>query len=181
MQRIVDNLLDGLGAIADFRTLVFTLVWSLIAWSTSLTTFYVLHLALGIEVNYAQSVPLGVSLAALGIALPFSIAAVGPFEAAIIVTGQLVGMDSLAAISLGFLFHGLSVFGYIVFGSASLLALGVSPGTAAAEDSDPPQALISGQEFMHQGLKMMNAVFAQNRESTGVISLGSQAPLNPFA
>ncbi len=139
LQRIVDNLLDGLGAIADFRTLVFTLVWSLIAWSTSLATFYFLHLALGIEVNYAQSVPLGVSLAALGIALPFSIAAVGPFEAAIIVTGQLVGMDSLAAISLGFLFHGLSVFGYIVFGSAGLLALGVSPGTAALEDSPPPR------------------------------------------
>ena len=139
LQRIVDNLLDGLGTIADFRTLVFTLVWSLIAWSTSLATFYVLHLALGIEVNYAQSVPLGVSLAALGIALPFSIAAVGPFEAAIIVTGQLVGMDSLAAISLGFLFHGLSVFGYIVFGSVGLLALGVSPGTAAVEDSPPPK------------------------------------------
>ncbi len=137
LQRIVDNLLDGLAAIADFRTLVFTLVWSLIAWSTSLATFYVLHLALGIEVNYAQSVPLGVSLAALGIALPFSIAAVGPFEAAIIVTGQLVNMDSLAAISLGFLFHGLSVFGYIVFGSAGLLALGVSPGTAALADSEP--------------------------------------------
>lgn len=137
LQRIVDNLLEGLAAIADFRTLIFTLVWSLIAWSTSLATFYVLHLALGIEVNYAQSVPLGVSLAALGIALPLSIAAVGPFEAAIIVTGQLVGMDSLAAISLGFLFHGLSVFGYIVFGSAGLLALGVSPGTPAAEDPKP--------------------------------------------
>ncbi len=137
LQRIIDNLLDGLGALADLRTLVFTLVWSLIAWSTSLATFYFLHQALGIQVNYAQSVPLGVSLAALGIALPFTIAAVGPFEAAIIVTGQLVGMDSLAAISLGFLFHGLSVFGYIVFGSAGLLALGVSPGTAAAEDSTP--------------------------------------------
>ena len=137
LQRIVDNLLDGLEAIADFRTLLFTLVWSLIAWSTSLATFYFLHLALGIQVNYAQSVPLGVSLAALGIALPFTIAAVGPFEAAIIVTGQLVGMDSLAAISLGLLFHGLSVFGYIVFGSAGLLALGVSPGAAAVEDSTP--------------------------------------------
>lgn len=132
---IVDNLLDGLGAIADLRTLVFTLVWSLIAWSTSLATFYLLHQALGIEVNYAQSVPLGVSLAALGIALPFTIAAVGPFEAAIIVTGQLVGMDSLAAISLGFLFHGVSVFGYIVFGSLGLLALGLSPGSAAVEDA----------------------------------------------
>lgn len=136
LERITDNVLDGLVALTDLRTLVFTLVWSLIAWSTSLASFYFLHQALGIEVNYAQSVPLGVSLAALGIAIPLTIAAVGPFEAAIIVTGQLVGMDSLAAISLGFLFHGLSVFGYIVFGSASLLALGLSPGTvlAAVED-----------------------------------------------
>ena len=137
VQRIADNLLEALGALTDFRTLVFTLVWSLIAWTTSLATFYLLHQALGIDVNYAQSVPLGVSLAALGIALPLSIAAVGPFEAAIIVTGQLVGMDSLAAISLGFLFHGVSVAGYIVFGSVGLLALGVSPETATAALDDP--------------------------------------------
>lgn len=140
IQRIGDNLLDGLGALADLRTLVFTLVWSLIAWSTSLASFYILHQALGIEVNYAQSVPLGVSLAALGIALPLTIAAVGPFEAAIIVTGQLVGMDSLAAVTLGLLFHGLSVFGYIVFGSASLLALGVSPGTVFAAEANTEPA-----------------------------------------
>lgn len=138
LQSMVDNLLDGLGTIADLRTLAFTLVWSLIAWATSLATFYFLHLALGIEVNYALSVPLGVSLAALGIALPFTIAAVGPFEAAIIVTGQLVGMDSLDAIALGFLFHGISVFGYIVFGSAGLLALGASGGSAALKDPPPP-------------------------------------------
>ena len=129
LQNIIDKLLDGLAALTNFRTLVFTLCWSLIAWSTSLASFYVLHLALGIEVHYAQSVPLGVSLAALGIALPLTIAAVGPFEAAIIVTGQLVGMHSLDAIALGILFHGLSVFGYIVFGSISMLALGISPGT----------------------------------------------------
>lgn len=139
LARIADNLLDGLAVLTNLRILAFTLVWTVIAWSTSLATFYLLHQALGIEVSYAQSVPLGVSLAALGIALPFTIAAVGPFEAAIIVTGQLVGMDSLAAVSLGFLFHGLSVFGYIVLGSASLMALGLSPGTAfAAEKGAKP-------------------------------------------
>lgn len=130
IESIVDKLLDGLAALTDWRRLLLTMVWSLIAWTTSLLTFYLLHLALGIEVNYAQSVPLGVSLAALGIALPLTLAAVGPFEAAIIVTGQLVGMNSLDAIALGLLFHGLSLFGYIVFGSASLLALGLSPGRA---------------------------------------------------
>ncbi len=130
LEAVVNHLLDGLAALADIRMLLFTLVWSAISWTTSLATFYFLHLALGIEVNYAHSVPLGVALASLSIAIPVSVAAVGPFEGAIIVSGQLVGMDSLAAISLGFLVHGASVLGYVIWGVIGLLALGISPGSA---------------------------------------------------
>ena len=139
LKRFSENLLDGLGALADARTLLVSLFWTLISWAMSLATFYCLQAALAIEVDAALSVPLGVSLAALGIALPVSIAALGPFEAAIIVAGQLTGMDSLEAVSLGFLYHGVTIIGIVIWGAISLLALGaLSPGKP--QQTDPPRS-----------------------------------------
>ena len=116
LKTILNHVLEGLQPLTQARTLLFVLFWTVVAWSISLLSFYVLHLALGIEVNYVYSVPLGIALASLSIALPVSVAALGPFEAAIVLTGQLVGMDSVAALSLGFLLHGMSVFAYAVWG-----------------------------------------------------------------
>ena len=139
LKRWTAHLLDGLGALADARTLLVSLFWTLISWAMSLATFYCLQAALAIEVDASLSVPLGVSLAALGIALPVSIAALGPFEAAIIVAGQLTGMDSLEAVSLGFLYHGVTIIGIVIWGAISLLALGVlSPGKQ--QQTDPPRS-----------------------------------------
>lgn len=130
LKTMLDHVLDGLYPLTEARTLLFTIAWSLIAWGMSLVAFYFLHQALGIETNYAVSVPLGIGLASLSVALPVSVAALGPFEAAIVLTGQLVGMDSVAAVSLGFLLHGMSVMAYALWGVIGLLALGISPSTA---------------------------------------------------
>ena len=132
LQRLFADLMEGLHALTDRRTFFFTLIWSVIAWAASLATFYCLHQALDIQVDSLRSVPLGVSLAALAIAIPVSVAALGPFEGAIIVTGQAVGMDALTAVTLGFLFHGISVAAYLVWGVLGMLALGISPGRAFA-------------------------------------------------
>ena len=130
LKKMLGNILEGLQALTQIRLLVFAGVWTVIAWSTSLASFYFLHQALGIQVNFAHSVPLGVALAALSIVLPVSVAALGPFEAAIIVTGQLVGMDVVAATSLGFLYHGMIVLGCAIWGVLGLLALGIAPVSA---------------------------------------------------
>jgi len=140
LKTILNHVLDGLQPLTQIRTLLFVLVWTVIAWATSLLSFYLLHLALDIEVNYALSVPLGIALASLSIALPVSVAALGPFEAAIVLMGQIVGMDGVVALSLGFLLHGMSVLAYAVWGVISLVALGISPATAfkANKDADEP-------------------------------------------
>ena len=104
--------------------------WTAVAWLFSLITYYCLHLALGIEADYARSVPLGIALASLAIAVPVSIAGLGPFQGAILLAGQMVGMDPIEAISLGFLFHGVTVLSYALWGTVGLLALGVSPKSA---------------------------------------------------
>ncbi len=136
LKTMLNHILDGLQPLTQARTLLFVLFWTIIAWGTSLLSFYFLHLALGIEVNYIYSVPLGIALASLSVALPVSVAALGPFEAAIVLTGQLVGMNSVSAVSLGFLLHGMSVFAYAVWGVIGLLALGVSPSSAFNVEDD---------------------------------------------
>ena len=135
LRTLLGQLLDGLQPLTDLRTLLFTAFWTVIAWGTAFATFYFTQLALDIKVDYAISVPLGISLTALSIALPVSIAALGPYEVAILVTGQMVGMSDIEAIALGFLLHGVNVFSYALWGAIGLLALGASPATAfAAED-----------------------------------------------
>ena len=138
LKTMLDNLLAGLQPLTQIRLLIFSGIWTGIAWAMTLASFYFLHQALGIQVNFAHSVPLGIALTALSIALPVSIAGLGPFEGAVILTGQLVGMDHLAAVSLGFLFHGIAVLGYAVWGVLGLLALGIAPAAAFKIKPHPP-------------------------------------------
>ena len=137
LQAILGDLLGGLQPLAQVRTMLVIGFWTLVGWVLSLLTYYSLHLALGIETNYAISVPLGIALAALAIALPVSIAGLGPFHGAIVVVGQVVGMTPVDAISLAFLLHGVTVLSYAIWGSAGLLALGISPRSAFSSDDEP--------------------------------------------
>ncbi len=130
LKALLRDLLDGLRPLTHPRALLSILFWTVVAWGVSLFGYYCLHLALGIETGYLRSVPLGVSLAALALALPVSIAGLGPFEGAIVLSGNIVGMDPLDSVSLGFLFHGVSVLSYAVWGTIGLLALGVTPSSA---------------------------------------------------
>lgn len=144
LKSLLIDVLDGLQPLTQVRTLAIVAFWTALAWIVSVFTYYCLHLALGIEVDYARSVPLGISLAALALALPVSIAGLGPFEGAIVVSGQIVGMDPLEAISLGFLYHGLSVLSFALWGTVGLLALGVSPGSAFSPmDGDSEEEVTS--------------------------------------
>ena len=144
LQSLLNDLLNGLQPLTSMRTLATVGLWTALGWIISLFTYYCLHLALGIDADYARSVPLGISLAALALALPVSIAGLGPFEGAIVLSGQIVGMDPLESISLGFLFHGVAVLSYALWGTVGLLALGVSPVSAfSAIDTDSEEEVIT--------------------------------------
>ncbi|MCY3864455.1 MAG: lysylphosphatidylglycerol synthase transmembrane domain-containing protein [Chloroflexi bacterium] len=136
MKTLLSHLLDGLQPLTDMRTLLWTALWTLLAWTAALAALYFSHRALGIEVNYSISVPLGIALTAISIAMPISIAALGPFEFAIVVTGRFVGMSDAEAIALGFLLHGINVISYAAWGTIGLLALGASPAIAFGANSE---------------------------------------------
>ena len=136
LDSLLRDLLLGLQPLAEPRSLLVIAFWTLVGWLFSFGTFYALHLALGIETDYMISVPLGIALAALAIALPVSIAGLGPFHGAVVLAGQLAGMQPLQAVALGFLFHGVTVLSYALWGSLGLLALGLSPRSAFAGDDE---------------------------------------------
>ena len=129
-----DEVLDGLRPLTQPKRALHALVWTVIAWSVSLFAFWSLERALGIEnVDLFAGALLGVALVSLSIAIPVSVASVGPFEGAVRVAGEAVRMTALAGATLGFLFHGMNVLGYAIFGVIGLIALGVSLGDVLSQ------------------------------------------------
>lgn len=140
-ERILNHVLTGLQPITRRDTLIKVLLWNLISWSVSLLSMYVMHLALAIDqVSLFHSTLMSVGLTALSIAIPVSIAAVGPFEAAIVLNGQLMGMAEIKAISLGFLYHGVAVAGYVLWGVVGFIALGISMEDVLKQADHPPES-----------------------------------------
>ena len=137
MDELFDQLLVGLKPLTHLRSAIFAIAWTLICWALSILTLYALVRALNItnidgtpldESTRILLTTLGLGLAALGNAVPVSVAGIGPFEATILLAGQTVGIPKESAISLGFLFHGVNIVGYAIWGIIGLLATGVSLG-----------------------------------------------------
>lgn len=129
LENWLEHSLNGLEPLTHWRLFAHAVLWTLISWGISLGTLYLLHRSLNItDIDVALSTVLGVSLASLSIAIPVSVASLGPFEAAMKLAGQLAGMDEVRALSLGFLFHGISTLAYVVLGVISFMTLGVSLG-----------------------------------------------------
>jgi hypothetical protein len=127
LRRLLDNVLDGLKPLTHWRSAAHAIGWTLVSWSFSLAIFYALELALGIgdpAQRFTASV-LGVGLASFSIAVPVSIGAIGPFEAAVRVSGEAVQLSPVLATSLGFLFHGVTILGYAMYGAYAMLTMGV--------------------------------------------------------
>ncbi len=134
LRRRVEEVLDGLRPLTHARRAAHALVWTLIAWSTSLFTFYALERALAIsQVDLVLGALLGVALASFSIAIPVSVASIGPFEGAVRVAGDAVHMSAVTATTLGFLFHGISVLSYAFWGVIGLIALGISLSEVMAQ------------------------------------------------
>ncbi|MDQ7027694.1 MAG: lysylphosphatidylglycerol synthase transmembrane domain-containing protein [Anaerolineae bacterium] len=136
----LDHTLEGLRPLTHWRTFAHAIVWTLISWITSLFTLLALLRALNIETNYWLMSFLGVALASLSIAIPVSVAAIGLFEGAVILAGELVGIDTVSATALGFLYHGNAVLGYIVVGAVGMFSLGISIGDVFKRDELPDKS-----------------------------------------
>lgn len=147
--RLLDHVLDGIKPLTHWRSAAHAIVWTLISWTLSLAIFYCLLLALGVEENLLLMTVLSITLASFSIAIPVSVAAIGPFEGAVRLAGDAVGMRPVLSTSLGFLFHGINILGYAIWGTIGLISLGVSLGDVmkARNDGAAPQPAVSGESM----------------------------------
>jgi uncharacterized protein (TIRG00374 family) len=138
LRRLVDNVLDGLQPLTDARRAAHAIGWTVVSWLVSLATFYLLELAFDTtSVDRLLMSLLSVSLASFSIAIPVSVAAIGPFEGAVRLAGEALRMDPVLATSLGFVFHGVTIVAYAIMGTVGLLVLGVSLGDVMGGKAAP--------------------------------------------
>ncbi len=137
LRRRVDEVLDGIRPLTHVGRAAHAIFWSVVGWLTSMLTFYALVRAISISgVDILEAALLGVALAAFSIAIPVSLASIGPFEGAVRVAGDVVHMSALAATTLGFLYHGVAVITYAVLGGIGLIVLGVSLGDVLEQTTE---------------------------------------------
>jgi hypothetical protein len=126
---LLDNVLQGVQPLLKRERFIHAITWTLIAWATSFVALYALTRALNLPEDKQWLVTfLGVGFTAIGLALPLSVASLGPFQAALAFVGEIVLLNSVLAVTLGFLFNGMAVLGYVFWGTIGLFMLGLSLG-----------------------------------------------------
>ncbi len=141
LSKRVQEILEGLTALTNWRVAALAIFWTLIGWVVSLGTYYALLLAFNVpeiapNIDPLAMVCLGVSLASLGVAIPVTVAGIGPFQGGSRVAGELIGLDAIISAALGIVFHGITVLAYTFWGIVGLMALGVSYGDLVKAQQD---------------------------------------------
>ncbi len=126
-RQVIVPILMGLRSIQDFRLVLVTAGWTVIAWCFSFATFAAIAPALSLDsVDVILLATLAGTLTSLGIAAPLTVASIGPYEALVLLAGSLIGLNEEAALALALLSHGISLGLYTLFGIIGTAILGVS-------------------------------------------------------
>ncbi|MBC6935766.1 MAG: UPF0104 family protein [Chloroflexi bacterium] len=126
--RLLDHVLDGVQPLTHWRSAIHAIGWTIISWSVSAVTFCCMMLAIGIQDNVVLMAILSLTLASFSIAIPVSVAALGPYEGAVRLAGDAAGVSQVLSTSAGFLSHGINILGYAILGTIGMLAMGISLG-----------------------------------------------------
>jgi uncharacterized protein (TIRG00374 family) len=126
LEKILDDLLMGLKPLTDWGRFAHAVFWTIISWIASYLVFYTSQLALGFPATQLYMPALGLSLAAFSVALPLTVAALGPFQIALRAAGQAFAFGEEISLALGFLVHGVTIGMYIVTGVWGFLGMGVA-------------------------------------------------------
>jgi uncharacterized protein (TIRG00374 family) len=137
LETLLDNALDGLKPLVDMGRLTHAVVWTFVSWLCSWLMFYFSQLALGVPAGALAFPTLSLSLAAFSVAVPLTVGAVGPFQAAVKVAGDVFAVNAITATAMGFLVHGLTIIDYVISGTWGFLGMGVSFGEVTKTKEKP--------------------------------------------
>jgi glycosyltransferase 2 family protein len=127
---LLDKILDGFALLSSVRQTAAAVLWTALAWATSVIAGYWIMLAFYPQASW-QAALLVISAGSIAIALPAVPGSVGPFEAAVIVGLQAAGMvgggnTSERAFAFAVVLHMMNVSLYAVSGMIGLFAEKVS-------------------------------------------------------
>lgn len=122
-----EEMLVGLRPLTHLRSAAHAILWTIIGWTFSLITYWALERAFDIQgIDLWLGSALTIGLVAFGIAIPVTVAGVGPIQAAARLAGDLLGLSVVTSSAIGLVFHGVTVISYAAWGVVGLIALGVS-------------------------------------------------------
>jgi uncharacterized protein (TIRG00374 family) len=123
--RVTQRLLDGVTALRDPRRAAPVVGWSLVLWVVNAAAFWVGFHAFDISVPFTAALILQ-GVLVIGIALPQAPGFVGVFEAAIVFTLMLYGVDEGVALAYAIAYHVLTFVPITLLGAYSLVTTGFS-------------------------------------------------------
>ena len=107
-----DGFKKGLTGVFEWKRAFFSLLVALLAWMSEAITLQVLCQGQGFSLNLTQSVFL-LSVLNLAIAIPISIANLGPFEAAIVFGLGKLGVNATSSVAIAAAHHSLQMIGLL--------------------------------------------------------------------
>jgi uncharacterized protein (TIRG00374 family) len=132
--KLFGQVIDGLEPLTHLKRFSHALVWTLISWTFSFITYYLLAVALGIQQgDLVLGALLSMTLASLSIAVPVSVAGIGAFQLAVRAACDLAGIPPEMGVPFALLTHGAAVLVYAILGTIGLLTLGVSVSSLLGE------------------------------------------------
>lgn len=116
---IVAGIREGVGALRSPRRLASAIGWSLVIWGVNAASFLILFPAFGIELGLAPALVMQAAIS-FGVAVPSSPGFVGVFEAAIILSLGLYGVDRDTALAYALTYHVTTFFPITLLGLLSV-------------------------------------------------------------
>lgn len=136
---LIDHVLEGLRPLTDLRRFVHAVLWTVIAWVISYSTYHLICLSLDISVpDVVLFGILTMCLTSLGIAIPAMVAGIGVFQGAARLAGEIVGVAGQDAAAFGILVHATAVGSYVVLGIIGLMILGVNLSNLLSTRQEEP-------------------------------------------
>ncbi len=131
LQSLASRLLDGIQPLTSWRTLLDTAFWTVISWGTSIAGSWALAMAfpdLPQTAVMRAALTLSVVAASFSLIIPFTLAAVGPFEAAAVFALLTANVSQEVAVTYAVVWHAGTVLLYAIWGATGMIGLGLSFG-----------------------------------------------------
>lgn len=141
----LDNILDGLAPLLNFRHAAAVFFWNILSWVFSVAANYTLMLVFFDE-GSLTGVMLSMVMLAMAIAIPSVPGTLGPFEAAVVaglwsanVIPATEAPENAPAVAYGLTLHAITFASYVIMGTIGLWAEQLSLGQVrqAAKQENP--------------------------------------------